>query len=268
MKLLSLNVAIFEANNRLVEKLLLKQDADILCLQEVTRAIDKSTNPDYVSKKPIDSVTKDLKFELYNPITIMKDFLGKNFHKKDTYVFDFEGFVEMGNYIKSRFEIVKKEHIYLKKTKSIKITDWNNWPKDFATGVQIVDLQFPNSKKLRVLNYHGIWTKEKTGNEETLNACKRILELAKEVNYPTIIAGDFNLFPNTASMRVFYNDFVSLIDKHNISTTRPKSNELSHLRRNVVDYILVSKDLKINSFEVMDTNISDHLPLILDFDLP
>jgi endonuclease/exonuclease/phosphatase family metal-dependent hydrolase len=268
MKLLSLNIAVFEANNRLVEKLLSEKGTDILCLQEVTKAIDKSANPNYVSKKLIDITTKDLKFKLYNPITIMKDFHGKNFHKKDAYDFDFGGFIEMGNYIKSRFKILKKEHIYLKKTKSIKITDWNNWPKDFSTGVQIVDLKLPESKMLRVINYHGIWTKEKLGNEETLKACRKILELAKKISCPTIIAGDFNLFPNTASMRIFYKDFVSLVDKHNISTTRPKSNELSHLERNVVDYILVSKDIEINSFEVMDSDISDHLPLILDFNLP
>jgi len=109
--------------------------------------------------------------------------------------------------------------------------------------------------------------KKKNGNAETLKACKKILALAKEVNYPTIIAGDFNLFPDTPSMQVFYKDFISLVDKYNISTTRPKNNELSHLKRNVVDYILVSKDIKVKSFEVLDSDVSDHLPLILDFEI-
>jgi endonuclease/exonuclease/phosphatase family metal-dependent hydrolase len=267
MKLLSLNVAIFEANNKLLEKLLLKQNADILCLQEVTKKIDKTANSDYISKNPIDSVTKNLKHEFYNPIITLKYFQVKNFHKKEFFNFDFGGFIKMGNYIKTKFEIVKKEHIYIKKTGNLKITDWKNWPRIFSTGLQIVDLKLSKSKMLRVINYHGIWTKEKIGNNETLNACKKILALAKETNCSTIIAGDFNLFPNTPSMKVFYKDFISLVDKHNIPTTRPPSNELSHLERNVIDYILVSKNIKINSFEVMDSKVSDHLPLILNFEI-
>jgi endonuclease/exonuclease/phosphatase family metal-dependent hydrolase len=267
MRLVSLNVAIFEANNELVKKFLAEQNADILCLQEVTKAIDESANPDYISKTPIDNATKSLEYEFYNPITILKDFQVNNFHKKENFTFDFGGFIEMGNYIRTMFEIVNKEHIYVKNTGNIKITDWKNWPKCFSTGVQIVDLKLPKSKTLRVINYHGIWTKEKVGNAETLEACRKILDLAKEVNCPTIIAGDFNLFPDTLSMQVFYKDFASLVDKYSIHTTRPKNNELSNLKRNVVDYIMVSKDISIDSFKVKDSNVSDHLPLVLDFNL-
>ena len=68
-------------------------------------------------------------------------------------------------------------------------------------------------------------------------------------------------------MKVFYKDFVSLVDTYKIKTTRPGSNELSSLERNVVDFILVTPDIKINSFEVLDSEVSDHLPLILDFEI-
>lgn len=151
--------------------------------------------------------------------------------------------------------------------KIIKVTDWSTWPKKQSKAVQVADLQLPNSKKLRVLNYHGIWSKEKIGNDQTLKACQKILELAKQVTYPVIIAGDFNLFPDTPSMKVFNEDFISLVNEYNIPTTRPQHNELSHLQRNVVDYILISKDVKINSFEVVDADVSDHLPLVVDFEI-
>ena len=68
-------------------------------------------------------------------------------------------------------------------------------------------------------------------------------------------------------METFYKDFVSLVDKFNILTTRPKSNELSNFKRNIVDYVLVSKDIKVNSFAVLDSDVSDHLPLVLDFEI-
>lgn len=266
MKLLSLNVALFETNNDALSDFLSKQNLDILCLQEVSAKIDVSANPDFVSKKSIDKVTKNLKYSLFGITWIIKEFHLKNFHKKENFDYHFGGFLKAGNYLKTRFKVIKKANVFVQKG-SLMPTDWSSWPKEQSKAVQVVDLELPNSKKLRVLNYHGIWTREKNGNEMTLKACQKILDLAKEVDYATIIVGDFNLFPDTPSMRVFYNDFTSLVDKYNILTTRPKSNELSHLKRNVVDYVLVSKDIKVNSFMVLDSEASDHLPLILDFEV-
>lgn len=266
MRLLSLNVALFETNNELVSGFLSKQNVDILCLQEVSEKVDLLVNPDYVSKDPIDQATKELKSSFFGPTWAIKDFHQKNFHQRISFDFEFGGFLKSGNYIKTKYKIFKKQSVFLT-NKIIKVTDWSTWPKKQSKAVQVVDLELPNSKKLRVLNYHGIWSKEKIGNDQTLKACQKILELAKQVTYPVIIAGDFNLFPNTPSMEVFSDDFISLVNEYNIFTTRPNHNELSHLQRNVVDYILVSKDVKINSFEVVNTDVSDHLPLVLDFEI-
>lgn len=267
MRLLSLNVALFETNNALVSQFLSKQEVDIVCLQEVSEKVDPSVNQAYVSKDSIDKATKNLEYSFFSPTWIIKDFHQKNFHKKASFDFEFGGLLKSGNYFKSRYRIIKKASVFVQKNTKIKVTDWSSWPKNQSKAVQVVDLTLPNSKNLRVLNYHGIWTKEKIGNENTLKACRVILNLAKQVDYPTIIAGDFNLFPDTPSMKVFNNDFISLVNEYNISTTRPQHNELGHLQRNVVDYILVGKDVRINSFEVLDSDISDHLPLGVDFEI-
>jgi endonuclease/exonuclease/phosphatase family metal-dependent hydrolase len=258
MRLLSLNVALFEANNDLLLEFMSRQNFDILCLQEVSEKIDSSANSVYISKNYIDKATKNL---------IIKDCDLINFHQKASFDFDFGGFIKAGNYLKTAFKIIKKSNVFVKRYSETKITDWLNWPKNQSRGVQVVDLRLSNFKKLRILNYHGIWSKEKVGNDETAKACRKILDLAKEIDYPTIIAGDFNLFPNTLSMQIFYNNFISLVDKYNISTTRPKNNELSNLKRNVVDYVLISKDIKVDSFKVLNSDVSDHLPLVLDFEI-
>ncbi len=267
MRLLSLNVALFETNNDLLSGFLAKQNPDILCLQEISEKIDHTVNPDYVSKDCIDSAANNLKYSFFGPTWIIKDFHKKNFHQKASFDFDFGGFIKSGNYIRSRFRIIKKSNVFVEGKSHFKVIDWSTWPEKQSKAVQVVDLELPDSKKLQVLNYHGIWTKEKIGNAQTLNACKKILNLAKEADYPTIIAGDFNLFPDTPSMQVFYNDFISLVDKYQISTTRPQTNELSNLQRNVVDYVLVSKNIKVNSFEVLSSDVSDHLPLVVDFEI-
>ena len=265
MKLLSLNVALFQTNNESLSKFFSGQNLDILCLQEVSKKVDYSVNPDYISNNTIDEATRNLKYSFFSPNLIIKDCHLINFHQKASFDFNFGGFLKTGNYFKSSYKIIKRLNVFVKRYTETKIIDWENWPNNQSKAVQIVDLQLPNSKRLRVINYHGIWTKEKVDTDETLMACKKILTLAKAVKRPTIIVGDFNLFPDTLSMRVFYDDFISLVDKHNILTTRPKSNELSNLKRNIVDYILVSKDIQINSFEVLDSDVSDHLPLLLDF---
>lgn len=265
MRLLSLNVALFETNNEKLYEFLLKQKPDIICLQEVADKVDPEVNPVYISKGFIDKATANLPYSLFGPNWMIRDFHRKNFHKKEDFNFEFGGFLKSGNYIKAKFRMLKKANVFIK-YKTIKFTDWSTWPQKQPKAVQVVDLQLP-SKKLRILNYHGIWTKEKIGNPETLEACKKINKLATEVSYPTIITGDFNLFPDTQSMKVFQDHFISLVDKYNIQTTRPHNNELSHLQRNVVDFILITPDIKVSSFKVLDSDVSDHLPLILDFDI-
>lgn len=267
MRILSLNVALFEANNKSLFDFLVSINADIVCLQEIADKVDSFTDLQYLSKSHIDQATKNLKYSFFGPTWIVKDFHMKNFHQQKSFDFDFGGFLKSGNYIKTKYKISKKSNVFVQNNHEIKVTDWSNWPMKQSQAVQVVDLELNSLQKLRVLNYHGIWTKEKIGNKETIEACRKIKSLARQVNYPVIIIGDFNLFPDTESMMVFKDDFVSLIDEYNISTTRPGSNELSHLERNVIDYILVSKGIKIKSFKVLDSDVSDHLPLVLDFEL-
>ncbi len=117
------------------------------------------------------------------------------------------------------------------------------------------------------MNYHGIWSKDKKGTPATQAAARRIVEIASEVDCPVVICGDFNLFPDTESMRILNNAFTSLIEQYQITRTRPQSNELSGEGRNVVDYLFVSKSLRVKTFAVPDVEVSDHLPLVAEFDL-
>ena len=94
-----------------------------------------------------------------------------------------------------------------------------------------------------------------------------ILEAAKRKNIPTIIVGDFNLFPETKSIGILNKEFKNLIDEYKIKSTRPTFDDGTDKGNNVVDYIFVNDKIKVNEFGVINTNISDHLPLILDFDI-
>ena len=264
MKLLSLNVALFEANNSKLTQFLQEQGADIVCLQEVVREIEESVLNEYITKTPIDKSTSNLKYSFYGPNSVMDNFEQKGFHGKEDFHFDLGGLAEIGNYVRSKYKIVKAQNIFVENHFTY-TTDFSNWPDVDFRAVLVADLDI-NGKPLRILNYHGIWTRGKLGNEKTLAACRKINTLALEAKGEVIICGDFNLFPDTPSMKVFEDNFISLGDKFNIKTTRPASNELNGSARNVVDYIWVSKGINAKNFEVIDCDVSDHLPLILEFD--
>ncbi|MBI4973110.1 endonuclease/exonuclease/phosphatase family protein [Candidatus Roizmanbacteria bacterium] len=266
MKLVSLNVAVFEKNNPQLSGFFLKNKFDFVCLQEVTKRVDNEVSEDYLSKNPIDDSTKELKYSFFGPLWIKKGFSMKNFHGKEKFEFSYGGNIEFGNYVKSKYKIYKGQNIFVQNHFTY-VTDWSYWPEEDHRAVQVVDILISANKKLRLLNYHGIWTQHKQGNDLAYKACKKIEKLALEVDYPSIICGDFNLFPETPSIKLFDENFINLPNKYNIMTTRPPTNELHGKERNVVDYIFISKGVKVNSFEVLDSDVSDHLPLLLDFDL-
>ena len=265
MKLVSLNVALFEANNHLLTPFLIEQNADFLCLQEITRALEKTVKEEYVTKEVVDNTTPQLSHFFFGPNSIMGNFEQKDFHGKKLYQFEFGGLMEFGNYTKSRYKIVKAQNIFVQNHFTY-ATDRSQWPDEDYRAVLVTDYLI-SKKKLRILNYHGVWTRNKLGNEMSLKANTIINNLALEAEGEVIICGDFNLFPETPSMNLLNKNFISLVDKYNIKTTRPVTNELNSSKRNVVDYIWVSKGIQVKEFKVLDSSISDHLPLVLDFKL-
>lgn len=266
MKLLTLNVSLFDSNNSKLSKFLSEQKADIVCFQEVTRDLDKGAFKKHISKNAIDKATNKLEFDFFGPNEVFGPFVLKEFHGQKNFHFDPGGMMEIGNYTKSKYPITKAQNIFLEGHFSYE-TDYSNWPDEDYRAVLVIDLNI-GKNSLKVINYHGIWTKDKQGNEKTLSACKKINQFAMDARGEVIICGDFNLFPDTPSMKVFQGNFISLVDLYNVKATRPSSNELSMQSRNVVDYILLSKNINVRSFNVLDTDVSDHLPLVLDFDLP
>ena len=264
MKLISLNVALFEANNNLLAEFLREQNADIICLQEITRTLEDSVKAKYVSKDAVDSVTPKLKYFFFGPNSVMGDFEQINFHGKEVFRFEFGGLMEFGNYTKSQYKIIKAQNIFVQNCFTY-TTDQSKWPDEDYRAVLVTD-HIIYGKKLRIMNYHGVWTRNKLGNEMSLHANKIINDLALKAEGEVILCGDFNLFPDTPSMKIFEKNLISLVDTFNIKTTRPSTNELSKSKRNVVDYIWVSKGIKVKDFKVVNTDLSDHLPLILDFD--
>jgi endonuclease/exonuclease/phosphatase family metal-dependent hydrolase len=262
MKLISFNISIKIDNSKKIGDFVKDQNPDIVSFQEMVRHLDESVFSMYRSQKDIKNIIgKNLPYSFFGPQWIA-DAMRKNgqIHR------DFNGFVEQGNEIISKFPILSATNEFYHKNYSLEL-EWENfYTEDHPRCVQIVELNI-NGKNLQILNLHGLYSKDKQDSERTMSQCKYILEAAKRKNIPTIITGDFNLFPNTESIEILNKAFKNLINEYNIKSTRPDFNDGTDEGNNVVDYIFVNEKIKVNHFEAINTDISDHLPLILDFDI-
>ena len=91
----------------------------------------------------------------------------------------------------------------------------------------------------------------------------KILEKTKDFKN-VILAGDFNLRPDTKSIKMLEADMKNLIIEYGVKSTR---SNLHKRPEKFADYIMVSDKIKVNNFEVIYRHVSDHLPLLLDFSI-
>lgn len=261
MKLLNVNVGIRIDNSNKIAEYIKKVKPEFIAIQEIVRHLEDSVHKQFHSKKGIESLLGDrYPYKFFGPLWVTD-----GFRRKDGKDFtDFGGHIEQGNEILSKFPFVEatNEHYYKHYSYAL---DWTNWEKeDHGRALQVAELDV-DGKKLQILNIHGIWTKDKQGDDRTMAECGYVVDAAKRKDIPTIITGDFNLLPDTDSIGVISKDFRNLIEEYKIKTTRPDFKDDIDEGRNVVDYMFVNEGIEVIDFKVEETEISDHLPLLLEF---
>lgn len=89
-----------------------------------------------------------------------------------------------------------------------------------------------------------------------------LYHLIKETNRPYIVAGDFNAFMGEDEIQLLMSASGLKNADKDMQPTFPSKKPTRHL-----DFILHSHDITINSFEIPDVMLSDHLPLVVDFEV-
>jgi endonuclease/exonuclease/phosphatase family metal-dependent hydrolase len=143
----------------------------------------------------------------------------------------------------------------------------NDYPT-MGAGFQFAELAL-DGKKLTVASVHGqAFPADKKDTPERIEQSKKIKDFADN-SEPVIVCGDFNLHPDTESIRILAEGRRDLIREFAISDTRGPVNRRKHPDdpQMFADYMFVPLDLKVNSFEVPTVEISDHLPMILEFEI-
>lgn len=259
MKLLNLNIGIKLNNTEQVINFIKKENADVCTFQEAMNAIDDTCYDLFKSKNEI------VKLEQYKYNEFAPIYIADGITKNNIMVRDFGGKAEQGSLIVSNYRV--KEHynqFYYNEYKyEYDATYFRE--KDWCRSIQNTILEI-DGKEIQIINVHGIWTKDKLGDERTIKQSKFILDKIRK-DIPVIIVGDFNLLPNTESIELLNNEMINLIEKFNIKSTRPIFDDGLDVGNIICDYIFVNDLVKVNDLKVIDIDISDHLPLVLDFDI-
>lgn len=118
-------------------------------------------------------------------------------------------------------------------------------------------------RQYAILNVHGLWNgMGKTDTAERIAQSQRIREHLDTIDIPQILCGDFNLRPDTESIKIIEHGMDNLITSFGVCSTRTS---LYEKEEKFADYIFTSPDVSVNKFEVLQDEVSDHAPLLLDF---
>ncbi|MDP3956328.1 MAG: hypothetical protein Q8Q18_03750 [bacterium] len=138
--------------------------------------------------------------------------------------------------------------------------EWPDYNGGFSAGAMLATAV----GDIVIANVHGLWQGSiKEDTEAKVEQSKIIDQMLRDIVGRKIICGDFNLLPDTEAIKIFSDSYVSLIHEHGVSDTRGPLYE-KPLRH--ADYVFVDRNVKVEYFSVPEMSISDHLPLILEFD--
>ncbi|MDP7638695.1 MAG: endonuclease/exonuclease/phosphatase family protein [Candidatus Hydrogenedentes bacterium] len=91
---------------------------------------------------------------------------------------------------------------------------------------------------------------------------RELYTLFAEVKGPVIVAGDFNAFWGNKELDLFLAATGLLNANRDGDATFPSDNP-----RRQLDFILHSPSLKVTNFQISTVQLSDHLPLVCDFEI-
>lgn len=262
MKLISLNTWGGKIYKPLIN--FIKQhsrDTDIFCFQEVfstTSAVNEYKG-----------IRANLLDELIKILPDFQYFYSIKLSGFDQWVNPVEFNLTMGKaiFLKNKFKISFKKSLLLYGDRSAKHIkkDFSDLPVTLEYVTFITD---KTDKTYTILNFHGTaFPSSKLDSKLRLEHSQKIISLLKRTPCTKILVGDFNLLPQTQSIKIIEEDMKNLIKEFNIEKTRSSLSPFagkSNFQR-FADYTFVSKNVKVEKFEVPDVEISDHLPMILEF---
>ncbi|OGH06975.1 MAG: hypothetical protein A2171_02805 [Candidatus Levybacteria bacterium RBG_13_35_9] len=237
------------------------KDTDIFCFQEIFKS-----EKEIITNGSYSNIIKEVE-------ALLPDFTGYFYPTADSAdtagAVNFPLYFGQETFIRNGINLLEEGNVYMHKKyneMSYYPNGRPNFPRNF-----IYSVLEKNGKKFLVLNVHAFWSPEpKEDNPQRIKQSQIILDFFKKYDMPKIVAGDFNLGINTKSLAMLDANLKNLIREFNIKTTRSLLYDTKWRVENddkYADYIFVSDDVKLIDFKVLTDEVSDHLPLYLEFEI-
>jgi len=242
MKLISLNIWGAIVRDPFIEFIKQHKDTDIFCFQEVYDNSFKKLSSDQKDGTS-GNIFSELKELLPNHQAFFRPVI------KDEY--------GIAAFVKSDITVVAEGEIKIHlNTKHLEQTGHHD------RNMQWLEVS-RDQKIYSILNVHGLWNgMGKTDTEDRLLQSQKIRAFMDTIRTPKILCGDFNLKPDTESVKILEKGMKNLVSEYNVESTRTS---FYTKPEKFADYIFTSLEIAINRFEVMKDEVSDHAALLLDF---
>jgi endonuclease/exonuclease/phosphatase family metal-dependent hydrolase len=244
MKLISLNIWGGEAGIHVLDWFRKNQDVDFFLLQEV-----------------------------YHHATEKTDWLGKGrrelFAEINDALPDHEGYFAASESAEWGLASFIRKSVSIDEMGDVFVHRWKDALKERDAATLGKNIQYfkinSNGKSFGIVNFHGLWNgKGKTDTDERLEQSRKVKKFLGCLQIKKVLlCGDFNLIPDTKSLAVLEDGMRNLIKETGVMSTR---SNLYKKEIKFADYILVSPEVQIENFRVMQDVVSDHLPLLVEFD--
>lgn len=260
MKLISLNTyggRFFSPLFKFIK--LHSKNTDIFCLQEIFSSSSyRRQFPEYRANllQEISSLLPNFTY-FFDPVHEKMDI------NTSGVSFDFKHGLAI--FVKKTIEILNYKSYFIYRDKVV-----NSIKKDYSDiPVNIQFLSFLNENKTYIVaNFHGAsYPGSKLDTLKRIRQSEKIMEIFKTTKGAKILTGDFNLLPETKSIKIIEENLRNLIKEFNIKKTRSNLSPFFGTSdfQKFADYTFVSKDVIVENFKVPEVQISDHLPMILEF---
>lgn len=213
--------------------------ADIICLQELTIDFNKQDNvhaPEYVAHE-----------------------LGYNVHYQDI---TFDGkTLKLANAIFSKYELSDTRTVWINREQGSGSYDDEN--RAYVEAMFTI-----GGKKLTVGTVHMSYTHAFEPSERKLQETDVLVEAIKNNSQSFVLTGDFNAQPDSEVIKKIEKHVKNLGPDYGQKTWTTKPFSYNGFEADSLDwrldYIFGSNDTVVGSSEVLQTEFSDHLPVIIE----
>lgn len=226
------------------------EDTDVFCLQEIWNGGEEMIGVT-AGGSPLVGVSTTLLTDIASVLP------------NHTFYFRpiFQDYYGVALFVKNTISVLEEGETYVYKEKGFFVPEEKG---NHARNVQYAHLATEHGIRT-VMNIHGLWNgNRKIDDPDRLEQSDRIAKFLCATAHPYVLAGDFNLYPDTKSIeKIEACGTRNLVKEYNVTSTRTS---LYKKDEKFADYIFTSDGITVHDFKVLPDEVSDHAPLYVEFE--